>query len=233
MIRSSALASVAAIALAACGGHGVVPAGSTAFAPQASSQSAPMAANQDDMSPLALKTCAKSPPQWMWIFKGACDQFTLKSTGGKFTLGEYESLSVTGSIGYNSAKGSVTVDLADAIDKNGDVLKYKGHTFPPYKGKGTVVVYAVADNQTTQTIKPVRHNNVPIIKYVVTDAKGFPGKTCGAAILGQGKNGLSWSALPSTFQVKGKTVTITQYTVPTGLVLPAKGSGLYFAINCF
>lgn len=192
-----------------------------------------MAANQDDMSPLALKTCAKSPPQWMWIFKGACDQFTLKSTGGKFTLGEYESLSVTGSIGYNSAKGSVTVDLADAIDKNGDVLKYKGHTFPPYKGKGTVVVYAVADNQTTQTIKPVRHNNVPIIKYVVTDAKGFPGKTCGAAILGQGKNGLSWSALPSTFQVKGKTVTITQYTVPTGLVLPAKGSGLYFAINCF
>lgn len=233
MIRSSALATVAAIALAACGGHGVVPGGSTAFAPQGSSPFAPMTGNQDDMSPLALKTCPKSPPQWMWIFKGACEQFTLKDTGGKFTLGAYENISVTGSIGYNNAKGSVAIDLADAINKNGDIVKYKGHTFPPYKGAGTTVVYAVADNQTTQTIEPRTHQNVPIIKYVITDAKGFPGKKCGAAILAQTKKGLAWSSLPNSFQVKGKTVTITQYTVPTGLVLPPKGSGLYFAVNCF
>jgi hypothetical protein len=233
MIRSSALASVAAIALAACGGHGVVPAGSTAFAPQGSSPLAPMTANQDDMSPLALKACATDPPQWMWIFKGACEKFTLKNTGGKFTLGAYANISVTGSIGYNNAKGSVAIDLADAIDKNGDVIKWKGKTFPPYKGAGTTIVYAVADNQTTQTIKPVFHKNVPVIKYVVTDSKGLPGKKCGAAILEQGKQGLAWSALPSSFPVKGKTVTITQYTVPQGLVLPPKGTGLYFAVNCF
>ncbi len=193
-----------------------------------------MTANQDDMSPLALKTCAKTPPQWMWIFKGACVQFTLKNTGGKFTLGEYQSISVTGSIGYNNAKGSVAIDLADAIDKNGDVLKWKGKTFPVYKAKGTTVVYAVADNQTSQTIKPINHKGVAVIKYVITDAKGLPGKSCGVAILERQRNGqLTWSPIPNNFPVKGKTVTISQYTAPSGLVLPPKGNGLYFAINCF
>jgi len=75
---------------------------------------------------------------------------------------------------------------------------------------------------------------VPILKYVIIDQKGFPGKNCAAAILAKQRNGqFAWSALPSQFPVKGKTVTITQYTVPQGLQLPPKGTGLYFAINCF
>ena len=239
MIRSSVLASVAAIALAACGGHGVVP-GSSSLAPMSANggaapmnnDAAPMA--DGNMTPLGLTTCATNPPQWMWIFKGACEKFTLKPTGGKFSLGAYDSISVTGSIGYNSAKGSVSIYLVDALNKNGDILKNKGKAFPPYKGKGTVVVYAVADNQSTQTIKPKSHPNVPILKYVITDQKGFPGKNCAAAILAKQRNGtFAWSALPSQFPVKGKTVTITQYTVPQGLELPPKGTGLYFAINCF
>ncbi|MGA8576914.1 MAG: hypothetical protein WB609_14675 [Candidatus Cybelea sp.] len=246
IIRSSALAAVAAIVLAACGGHGVVP-GSSSVAPMSANggaapitndaaamtnDGAPMA--DSDMTPLGLTTCAKNPPQWMWIFKGACEKFTLKPTGGKFSLGAYDSISVTGSIGYNSAKGSVSIYLVDALNKNGDILKNKGKAFPPYKGKGTTVVYAVADNQSTQTIKPLSHKNVPILKYVITDQKGFPGKNCAAAILAKQRNGtFAWSALPSQFPVKGKTVTITQYTVPQGLELPPKGTGLYFAINCF
>jgi len=232
IFRAGALASIAAIALAACGGHGVVP-GSSSLAPSsANGGSAPIAGG--DVNPLGLTTCATDPPQWMWIFKGACDKFTLKSTGGKFSLGEYENITVTGSIGYNNAKGSVTVYLADAVDKNGDVENYKGKAFPPYKGEGTTVVYAVADNQTTQTIEPKEHKNVPIIKYVITDEKGFPGNTCGAAILEKQQNGkYAWSTLPGQQAVKGKTVTITQYTVPEGLELPPKGSGLYFAVNCF
>ena len=133
----------------------------------------------------------------MWIFKGACQQFTLKNTGGKFALGAYDNVTVTGSIGYNNAKGSVSIYLSDAIDKNGDVLKWKGKTFPPYKGNGTTVVYAVADNQTTQTIKGIQHKNVPILKYVITDAKGLPGKSCSVALLAQTRGGkLAWSVLP-------------------------------------
>jgi hypothetical protein len=231
MIKASAFASVAAIALAACGGHGVVPQGSS-FAPTSANGVAPMAG--DDAGPLALATCATSPPQYMWIFKGACEKFTLKSTGGKFALGAYANISVTGSIGYNNAKSSATVYLSDAVDKNGDVLKNKGKAFPPYKGQGTTIVYAVADNQSTQVIKPLEHKNVPVIKYVITDQKGFPGNHCGAAFLSKQRNGtFAWTSLPGAQPVKGKTVTITQYTVPSGLTLPPKCTGLYFAINCF
>ena len=61
-----------------------------------------------------LTTCATTPPQWQWIFKGACAHFTLKPTGGKFTLASYQNMSVKGSIGYNSGKGNVVIDLADA-----------------------------------------------------------------------------------------------------------------------
>lgn len=179
------------------------------------------------MSPLALTTCATDPPQWNWIFKGACTHFTLKPTGGKFTLQTYQNISVTGSIGYNTGKGA-TVYLADA-KANGDVIPYKGKSFPKYKARGTVVLYAVADNQTTQAIQPLAHKGVPVIQYVLTDQKGFPGKTCSAAIYSNG----GWTALPSSFPVKGHTVTISQYTAPKGLELPPKGTGLYFAINCY
>ena len=224
-IRACAIAAVASSALAACAGNGTVPAGSSQLAPTAFDEA---------MARLKLTTCATDPPQWQWIFKGACDKFTLKSTGGKFTLGTYDDISVTGSIGYNTVKGTITIDLADALDKNSDVEKYKGKAFPPYKGNGTTIVYAVADNQSTQTVKPLEHKNVPILEYVITDTKGFPGKDCGAAILEKQKNGTeAWNPLPSQFPVKGDKVTITQYTVPQGLELPPKGTGLYFAINCF
>lgn len=226
MIRAGAIA--AAIALAACAGHGAIPSAPGVQAPSTFGDASPLAAF-GDASPLALKTCAKDPPQWQWILKGACDAFTLKPTGGTFTLGTYDDISVKGSIGYNSLKGTATIDLADAIDKNGDIESYKGKSFTPYKGKGTTVVYAVADNQTSETIKPKSHAGKPVLQYVITDSKGFPGKTCGAAILGS----KGWSAFPSTFGVKGHTVTITQYSAPSNLELPPKGYGLYFAINCF
>src|SRR5579883_3631038 len=100
MIRAGAIAT--AIALAACAGRGAIPTAPGALAPS----------SIGDMSPLALKTCAKSPPQWEWMFKGACDAFTLKPTGGTFALGAYDDISVKGSIGYNSLKGSATIDLA-------------------------------------------------------------------------------------------------------------------------
>jgi hypothetical protein len=71
-------------------------------------------------SPLALKTCATRPPQHEWILKGACQAFDLTSTGGHFRLGEYQSITVKGSIGKNTAKGTVKFALTDAIDKNGE-----------------------------------------------------------------------------------------------------------------
>jgi hypothetical protein len=224
MIRSGVI-TAAAIALAACAGHGVVPSASSGFSPMSSGVA---------MSPLALKTCDKTPPQYEWIFKGACDEFSLKPTGGSFTLGAYDSITLKGLIGKNTVKGSATVALADAADKNGDIEKYKGATFPSYKAKGTTILYAVASNQTTQTIKPITVLHHPVIEYVIGDAKGFPGKTCGAALLGKLRNGqLKWSTFNETYPVKGKSVTIAVYEAPTGFQLPPKGTPLYFAVNCF
>lgn len=229
MIRACAFATVAAIALAACAGHGVIPSSSSAMTPQ--SGIAPTTLG-DDMSPF-LTTCVKSPPQYQWMFKGACTGFTLKPAGGSFSLEKYADITVAGSIGKNTVKGSAHIVLVDAVNKNGDILKYKGHSFPPYKANGTTIVYASAINQTSQVIKPIPQVGKPVLQYVITDAKGLKGKQCGAAVLAKQKNGLlKWTSIPATGTVKGKSVTISQYEVPSGFELPPKAP-LYFAVNCF
>jgi hypothetical protein len=185
-------------------------------------------------SPLALKTCATTPPQYGWIFKGACQKFDLTSTGAHFSLGEYQGLTVKGLIGKNTAKGTVKIALADAIDKNGDIETYKGKSFRKFKENGTTYFYASAVNQSTQVIKPIMVQGEPVLQYTVTDAKGFgDANTCGAAILTfpKGKSP-RWHPLPATGLVMGKTVTITQYAVPGGFELPPK-TPVYFATNCW
>jgi hypothetical protein len=225
---SAGAVAIVAIALTACAGRGIVPSSPTGYAPANSGD-----ALQLPMLQPPLTTCAKSPPQYDWIFKGACQTFTLKSTGGSFSLGIYQSITVKGSIGKNTAKGSVQVALADAVDKNGDILKWKGKTFPPYHANGTTVAYASAVNQSTQVIKPIPVRGKPVLQYVITDSHGLPGKTCGAAVLAEQRNHtLKWTALPATGQVKGKSVTISQYEVPQGFELPPKAP-LYFGVNCF
>jgi hypothetical protein len=217
------------IALAACAGHGMVPSSSqSAFNPPMLSRDA---MSLDQFSP-DLTTCTSSPPQYQWIFKGACTKITLKPTGGHFTLGQYMSISVKGSIGANSVKTTAVVYLADATDQ-GDIENYKGKAFPKYKARGTTFVYAAAINQSSQVIKPKAKQGVPILQYVITDTKGLPGKQCEAAVYTKQRNGtFKWTSFPSEFPVKGKTVTITQYSVPNGLQLNPK-TPLYFAVNCF
>lgn len=244
-LRTGLLAAIA-VAMASCSNNGMMPSFSQPNSqpaaapvsqaapdaqPDAAQSDAPAAASPDAQDALSpdLTKCATSPPQYNWIFEGACTSFTLKPTGGTFSLGTYDNISVKGSLGYNTVKTSAKIYVADAIG-SGDIKPSKGKSFPKYNGKGKVVLYAVADNQTTQTIKPKTHAGTPIFKYVITDSKGLPGKTCNAAIYGSGK----WTPLPGQgFPVKGNTVTIQQYNAPNGFVLPPKGYSLYFAINCY
>jgi hypothetical protein len=235
MIRTSVVATIAALALAACASHGIVPSSPTALAPTNA-----MLPAEDDGGILPLKgktkTCPKSPPQYEWIFKGACDAFTLKSGGGKFSLSKYDNITVKGSIGKNTAKGSAKIVIADAVDKKGDIEKFGGKSFPKYKGNGKTIAYASANNQSDQTITPIVVKNKPIIQYIITDEKKLPGKKCSAAILTHESGGkLSWDPLPSSFPVKGKSVTISLYTAPNGFELPPKSdqTAIYFAVNCF
>jgi hypothetical protein len=178
-------------------------------------------------------TCATSPPQYWWIFSGSCNVFVLKPTGGSFTLGSYNSISIKGSIGKNDVKGSAKVALADATDKNGDIKTYKGKSFPAYHARGTTVVYAAANNESKAAIKPIVQQGHTVLKYIITDSKGFPGKTCEAALLGEKNNKFQWTAFPGSYKVINKTVTISVYSAPAGFELPPAGTPLYFAINCF
>jgi len=255
-LRTGLLAAIA-VALASCSNNGMMPSYSpTVSQPEAApvsqampdAQAAGKAGAQDDaragaeddaqttagpdagdsMSP-DLTTCATSPPQYNWIFKGACCSFTLKPTGGSFSLGNYNSITVKGSLGWNTVKTQAKVYVSDAIG-NGDITKSKGKSFLKYNGKGKVVLYAAANNQTSQVIKPKTHAGTPIFKYIITDSKGLPGRSCNAAIYGSGK----WTPLPGQgFPIKGNTVTIQQYNAPNGFVLPPKGNALYFAVNCY
>ncbi len=261
-VKAGVVATVAAIALAACANQGgMMPSSPSEMAPPAPANAAAEAApttvkspadstgsadstdtadadqaqtGDNAMLPLALKTCATTPPQYEWILKGACETFTLKPAGSDFSLGEYQDITVKGLIGKNNVKGTAKVALVDAIDKNGDILKNKGAAFPEYKANGTTYVYAAAVNQSTQTIKPQTQQGKPVLRYVITDSKGFgKNKMCGAAVLTfpKGKPA-KWTPLPASGTISGKSVTINQYTAPNGFELPPK-IPLYFAVNCF
>jgi hypothetical protein len=179
-----------------------------------------------------LTTCATSPPQYYWIFKGACVKISLKSGGATFTLASYKNISIKGSIGPNDVKGTAIIYTADATG-NGDIMADKGKAFPKYKAHGTTIIYASAINQSGAIIKPKIVKGKPVLQYIITDSKGIPGKTCGAAVLSNGAHGsFIWKGLTVQAQVKGKTVTISQYEVPAGFELKPK-TPLYLAVNCY
>ena len=73
-----------------------------------------------------------------------------------------------------------------------------GKKFPAYKAKGTTVMYAVAvqpehaNHQADRGKEQGRARST-----LITDAKGLPGKTCGAALLGKTKRKLKWTAFPA------------------------------------
>jgi hypothetical protein len=256
LIRPFAIAAVATTALAACANQSsMLPSSPSAIAP--TTAQAPATAQDDasvddasaqdaarpqdaasrgsaDVSLHALKTCATSPPQYEWIFKGACQIFSVTSLGGRFRLGEYQGITVKGFIGRNTAKGTVQIALANANDKNGDIKTYEGKSFPPYKANGITYFYASATNQSTQVVKPIMAKGEPVLQYTMTNANGFgDANRCGAALLTFTKGRKpAWTAFPGSGKVKGKTVTIKQYAVPPGIDLVPK-TPLYFATNCY
>jgi hypothetical protein len=225
LMRSSAVATVAAMALAACASRsGMTPSSPTAAAG---------AQNMPGIAP-APPTCATSPPQYGWIFKGACDEFMLKPSGTHFKLFGYQGISVKGFIGNNRLKRPATIAFADAIDANGDIESYKGQSFPQYVGEGTTYVYLTTINQSTRTIKFAPVKGKPEFEYVITNAEGFGSYTqCGWALLTfpPGKPP-RWLELPNTGIVEGKTVRLGQYVIPIGFGIHPK-SPLYLAVNCF
>jgi hypothetical protein len=222
ILRAVTIAAGAAIALAACSSGGTVPPSSAAYNPMALN-------NANALLPLALKKCDTSPPQYEWILEGACTDVALKPAGSSFTLAKYEDISIKGVIGKNNLTSTQHVYIADALDKK-DIKAYKGVAFPKDTSHKDVLFYAVAVNQSKDTIVP-KYNGKPILQYVVTDAHGLGGSSCGASVYAKKGAKFFWEQLPITAKPKGDTVTISQYTVPKGFELPPL-TPLYFAIYC-
>ena len=171
LIRSGIAALVSAIALAACGGHGIVP------------QSAAPGSSFGAQRARAKSPCAN--PKLPWYFKGSCVASILTSKGGTVKLAPYKGITATISLYANSAKGKVAFVTGDALGK-GDIT---GKTaFPLYGSKtcakgsnctGTTLVYLEAVNSSKATIKFTGSQAAQL----VIASKKFPGKSCGPALL--------------------------------------------------
>lgn len=218
MIRTSVVAVAAAIALAACGGHGLVP-----------SQSA----GPDSLAPTsAFHPAATSPCdiKGLWYFKGTCLPGELAASGGTFKLAKYNGVTVITTLGKNSVKGKAPMILADATKPDTDVTgKYKNKLFPPYSQKtcakqvtcsGAAVVYLEVINGTKSQINFTSKTTLTVA------ASKFPGKTCIPAELTTG----GWDTFPIVNgQPKAGKVVLTIQANPL-FFLPAGPA--YIAIVC-
>jgi hypothetical protein len=213
-IRSGAAAGALAIALAACGGHGMVP-----------SQSAP---GFNAAIPMSTNPCYTKAVQPAWIFKGSCDITTLPAKGKTIKLAPYKGVTVTVKLGKNTSKKGAFV-LVDALGgKAHDITKFKKKPFPtitPTVLKSVIYVEAV---NGTNGLK-FSGNLVFTIK-----AKKFPGKTCPLSVLEGTFPKLKWFNSPFTGKISGGTMTFTVPGSALGTLFPngLPAGPLYFNVAC-
>jgi hypothetical protein len=218
MIRTSIAAIAAAIALAACGGHGIVPSQSagmgTSFAP--------------DM--ITAKKTSPCDVSGLWYFEGACTVAKITSKGGSVKLAAYMGITFDSALGTNNAKGKVEFKFSDAVDKN-DITGGQG-TFPAYptvclsgyECDGTPLVYLSALNTST---KAVVFSGPSVLTIT---AKKFPHPTCFPGLLEKKKGKLGW--VPETIvgaKPKGDKLVL-EIPGSTGFMFPP--GPLYIVIAC-
>jgi hypothetical protein len=214
-IRNGAAIAAAAIALVACGGHGLVP-----------SQTAAPGFNA--VGPMATNPCYTKAVQPAWIFHGSCVITKLPAKGKSITLAAYKGITVTVKLGKNTSKGGAFV-LVDALGgKAKDISKFKRKTFPaitPTSLKS--VIYVEAVNGT----KGLKFSGS--LTFLIK-AKKFPGNSCPLSVLTGTFPKVKWFNSPFSGKISGTTMT---FTVPGGALgtlfptgLPA--GPLYFNVAC-
>lgn len=215
-IRTGVVASAAAIALAACGGHGLVP-----------SQSAAPGSNA--VVPMSSNPCYTSAVQPAWIFKGSCAILkTLPTKGKTIALAAYKGVSVTVKLPKNTSKGGFA--LVDALGgKSKDIVAFSGKAFPPITPTTLKsVVYVEAVNQTAG----LTFTSGSLVFTV--KATKFPGKSCPLSVLTGTFPKLKWFNSPFTGTLKSGAMT---FTVPGGALTQLFPTGLpagplYFNVAC-
>jgi hypothetical protein len=206
MIRTGFVASATAIALAACGGHGLVP-----------SQSA--APGFSFIGDKAANPCYTKAVQPTWIFKGSCKMVKLPAKGISIKLAAYKGITVTVAFPKNNSKGNPPFVLVDAVGgKAKDIVAFKNKPLPALPTTvGKSVIYIEAVNGFAG-LKFTAGNLV-----VTASKKTLPGKSCKVSLLRQMGAKLQWFPIPIAPKVSGGTVT---ETIPGGAVQTLFTSGL-------
>jgi hypothetical protein len=194
-IRTPIAAVAASIALAACGGHGLVP-----------SQSGAPVSSFGELTKKPT-TCPTSKVQPAWIFKGSCVVTKLPAKGTTIKLPAYMGITLTASIPANDGKDAAFA-LVDAVGgKAKDIEKWKGLAFPAAPNKS--VIYAQAING----FNDLKFTNAKqYLVFEVSSTKAFPGKACPLQVLGKRAKGFAWTTTALQGAIKGKTMT---FTIPT------------------
>lgn len=186
-IRTSVVASAAAVALSACGGHGLVP--SQGAAPMASLNAAP------DKS----EKCT-TLDQPTWVFEGSCVYVVpLNRKGMTIKLPAYKGVTESTTLPASNVKRSIGFSIGDALGQ-GDIKKWHGKRFPLIAATaGKSVLYVEAMNFQSD----LTFSSTGKLIFTIT-APSLPGKTCPLSLL---QTTGKWFTTPLTGKVKGTTVT--------------------------
>jgi hypothetical protein len=220
LFRAPVAAVAASIALAACGGHGLVP----------SQSGAPMNSFGEPLKK-TTNPCYTSTVQPTWIFKGTCVVSKLPTKGATFALNKPPYMGITVSIALPANNGKDTAfALVDAVGvKAHDITKWKGVAFPLVKLKSVIYVEAVNGFNGLKFT-----NTKQNLVFAATIKNSFPGKACPLEVLEKNAKGFAWAVTPLDGLIKGKTIT---YSIPTSKVPIFFPDGLpkgpiFFNVGC-
>jgi hypothetical protein len=216
---------VAALLLAACASHGVVPS-TNSFGPSVVSPEA--------FSPDAKTTprpCAGPQAPKTWHFGGACGGVFIKAAGGSASMPAYDGFTIKATFPEASpapSAGEVLV-VRDGTDTKKDITGLVGgKKFPVFNKAGvpptTVIplLYVKAQNVGSA----FDFTGTP--KLTVTSQKAFPGKLCILTRMNPSNN--TWQAAPFVSgTITGKTVAFP--SEKTLIQVPKNGT-IYLAIAC-
>jgi hypothetical protein len=162
---------VAALLLAACAGHGIVPAANS-FAPAIVS---PDAVNPDIKA--TPSPCSKT--QLPWVFGGACGTVKLANTGGTASMPAYDGFTIKAAFASGAPAGTVLM-VRDATGKGDAKGKVGGKFFPPFNKAGQpqslVTVTPLLYMKVQNLGRAFQFNNVPAI--TIANKAAFPGNEC-------------------------------------------------------
>jgi hypothetical protein len=229
--RSLVVAStaVAALLLAACASHGVVPA-TNSFGPSVVS---PEAVSPDlNVSPDLKKKPPCQLTQTAWVFAGKCGAVAIKAAGGKASMAIYDGFKIRATFPKANpapSAGEILV-VRDATNTKKDITGLlAGKAFPSFNKAGappttvTPLLYMKAQNHGggfTFTATPL---------LTVVSAKAFPGKDCILTKMNPSND--TWQAAPVVFgKITGTTVVFPEQT--TQIPIPKNGT-IYLAMACF